>query len=200
MRTCVMLDVDGVVVNGRPSDGRFWSADIHQDLGVAPEKLADGFFRPHWTDIVLGRRDLHTVLQDCLPRIAPGVTADALIDYWFAMDARLDQGVLSRVSDLRDMGFRVYLATNQEHRRARYLMTDLGLAQHVDGMVYSAAIGARKPDQRFFAACAAQTEALASDLILVDDTPANVLAAQAMGWRAHVWSGGDDLIGLVTGE
>ena len=200
MQQCLMLDVDGVVVNGRPSDGRFWSADMHQDLGVAPDQLADGFFRPYWTDIVLGRRDLYTVLQDCLPGIAPGVTADALIDYWFAMDARLDAGVLTQVAALRDMGCRVYLATNQEHLRARYLMTDLGLAQYVDGMIYSAAIGVRKPDQRFYAACASQTKAPASDLILVDDTPANVEAAQDAGWRAHIWTGGDDLIGLVIGH
>ncbi|MDJ0821656.1 MAG: HAD-IA family hydrolase [Paracoccaceae bacterium] len=198
MTRCLMLDVDGVVVTGRPSDGLSWATDIERDLGIDFDKLAKGFFAPHWDDVVLGRRDLRTVLDASLPDIAPDVTADVLIDYWFAMDARVDQDVLTQVDALRTLGQKVILATNQEHLRARYLMQEMGLARYVDGIVYSAAIGARKPQKAFFNACAAHANAIPTNLILVDDTAANVAAAQGAGWRAHLWTGEQDLIALVT--
>jgi len=44
------------------------------------------------------------------------------------------------VQRLRLSGMRVFLATNQEHRRARHLMETMGLKAYVDGMLYSAAL------------------------------------------------------------
>ena len=122
-----------------------------------------------------------------LARIAPNVTARTLIDYWFVNDSRIDQAVIDAVAELRMIGDRVYLATNQEHMRATYLMETMGLKDHVDGIFYSASIGHRKPAREFFEYSTAAVAAPVSSITLIDDTEDNVLAARAFGWNAVHW-------------
>lgn len=185
----LMLDVDGVLITGRPSDGAFWATGLDQDLGLNPEDIQAQFFAPYWADVVLGRRDL----MDCLHAIWPGlgvdVSAEAFVRYWFAMDARVDQAVMSACADLRGHGHKVFLATNQDHMRAGYILNDLGLKEHVDGIFYSAAMGVKKPDAAFFAKAGAGVTAP----FLLDDTAANVDAARQAGWDAEQWQTGMDV-------
>jgi putative hydrolase of the HAD superfamily len=89
---------------------------------------------------------------------------------------------------LRTSGWRVFLATNQEHVRARYLTETLGLGAHLDGIVYSAALGHRKPANEFFRGAEKAVSAAPGDLVLVDDAPANIEAARRCGWDAIHWT------------
>lgn len=184
----LMLDVDGVVVCGRPADGRSWSTSMLDDLGLDAADLRREFFAIHWDDILVGRAGLDERLAPVLARIAPHLTVGRLTDYWFAQDSRLDMDLLEWIARLRRGGLSVHLATNQEHRRARYLMERLGLAAHVDAIHYSARVGFRKPDPAFFATVAATVGAPPASLLLVDDLTENVEAALAAGWRAIHWT------------
>jgi len=195
-----MLDVDGVVVDGRPEDGRSWATDIERDLGIAPERLHALFFAKHWTDIVTGRKDLVEVLEACLPTLSPSLTTQAFLDYWFEKDSRVEESVLADCDALRQGGTRILLATNQEHLRARHLMDRLALGRHVDGMIYSAQIAARKPERAFFEAAARLSGSPPEDILLVDDTQANVAAALDAGWDAVLWSKAASLLDLVEGR
>lgn len=197
MSVCVMLDVDGVVVTGHPHDGRSWAADIEQDLGITPQDLQQHFFIPHWKAIVVGEKRLDTVLEDCLPRLAPDLTPQDFMAYWFARDARLEEDVLADCDLLRARGVKVFLATNQEHFRARHLMEMLGLSSRVDGIVYSAQVGAKKPQRAFFDAALSLAGSMPETTFLVDDTRANVDAARAAGWAACHWTGGQRLLELL---
>lgn len=49
-----MVDVDGVLVCGRPLDGKPWASTIEADLGLKPSDLDREFFIPYWNDIVIG--------------------------------------------------------------------------------------------------------------------------------------------------
>ncbi|MCF3932357.1 HAD-IA family hydrolase [Acuticoccus sp. M5D2P5] len=200
MTQCLMLDVDGVVVNGREEDGRSWATDIERDLGIAPDRLHGAFFVPHWNDIVTGRKPLVDTLAACLAELAPSLSAHTFIDYWFTKDAALDAAVLADCDALRARGVTVYLATNQEHLRARHLMDRLALGDHVDGIVYSAEIAARKPDRAFFDAALRRSGSAPGDTLLVDDTLANVDAARAAGWNAVHWTAGARLADLFEGR
>ncbi|SMR84115.1 putative hydrolase of the HAD superfamily [Aliiroseovarius halocynthiae] len=189
----LMMDVDGVVVTGRPEDGADWSTGLETDLGVPTDALRDQFFGCHWSEIVTGQKPLRPALTDALATIAPLVTAEALIDYWFRKDARLDHAVLSSIADLRTQGVKVYFATNQEAARAAYLWDVLGLRDFADGMLCSAALGAAKPSSAFFQAAITHTGAKPHHHLLVDDSAANVEAARKAGWQAHLWTEGQDL-------
>jgi putative hydrolase of the HAD superfamily len=193
----LMVDVDGVLICGRPEDGRHWSTSLEADLGVRPDDLHSEFFAKHWDDIVIGRARLEDRLPPVLERIAPHVVADQLIDYWFARDARVDHQLIQDLRGLQSGGIQIHLATNQEHRRAQYIMCNLGLAAIVDGIQYSAQIGARKPDAAFFQCAASRAGLAPMDVLLIDDTPENVSAARVCGWEAVLWTGEDSLLDML---
>lgn len=193
MIRALMVDVDGVLIRGRPSDGRPWASDIEADLGLKAVDLHRAFFVPHWDDVVVGRVDLATVLIPALAMIAPNLTYDRFVAYWFENDARLDTALLGELAQRRRLGTRIYLATNQEHQRASFLTTRLGLRSHIDGIFYSAAMGCRKPDPAFFEKAARLAGLKASELLLIDDTAANVVAARRAGWAAIEWRDGSSL-------
>jgi putative hydrolase of the HAD superfamily len=180
-----MVDVDGVLVDERPEDGRHWHASIEEDLGFTSGALQEQFFAPYWENIVLGRAGLMEHLVTALHAIAPDVSAARCVAYWFERDSRLVAPVLAELSLARSSGIRVYLATNQEHLRAAYLMEKLGLAQHVDGIFYSARLGAKKPDLEFFAKVQAAVGLRGEELLLVDDSDQNIEAALT-SWHALI--------------
>ena len=84
---------------------------------------------------------------------------------------------------VRASGLQLHLATVQEHRRADYLWTTLGLRDRFDGLHHSAAVGFAKPDPAYFAAVEARTGFAADELLLIDDSPHNIEAAKLAGWR-----------------
>jgi putative hydrolase of the HAD superfamily len=194
----LMLDVDGVLVDGRPQDGKHLFTDLETDLGISLDSLQQAFFTPYFQAIVTGKDALQPRLAAVLKKIAPGVSADSLIAYWFENDSRIVTPVLDAVGTLRQAGARVFLATNQEHLRARYLMEDMGLGHHVDGIAYSAALGWRKPKPEFYRLAAELAGAEPADIVLVDDIEANVLAARAAGWRAVHWHAGMELLPALS--
>lgn len=184
----LMVDVDGVLVDGRPEDGRHWQASLEEDLGFTSDALHEHFFAPYWENIVLGRAGLMEHLTTALQKIAPHVSPAQLVSYWFPMDSRLVAPLLAELSLVRAAGVRVYLATNQEHLRAAWLMEKLGLAEHVDGIFYSARLGAKKPDMAFFARVQAAVGLRGEELLLIDDSRPNVEAALQAGWQALHWT------------
>ena len=192
-----MVDVDGVLVNGRPGDGRHFATDLEADLGVSIEKLQAEFFAPHWEAIVTGRVAMLERLVPVLARLAPTLPVERFLAYWFENDARVDEEIRSALCDYRAAGVRVFLATNQEHLRARYLMETLGLAHDVDGMFYSAALGDRKPGAAFFRLAAERAGAKPADIAFVDDAGVNVEAARKAGWDAVRFEPGGDFRAIV---
>lgn len=184
----LMVDVDGVLVDGRPEDGRHWHTSIEEDLGFTSHALQEQFFAPYWEDIVLGRAGLMEHLTTALSTIAPHVSPAQLVSYWFERDSRLVTSLLLELSSARSAGMRVYLTTNQEHLRADYLMEKLGLAEHVDGIFYSARLGAKKPDPEFFAKVQAAVGLRGDEMLLIDDSRENIEAALKAGWQALHWT------------
>lgn len=183
----IMMDVDGVIVSGRPKDGAHLFTDLEADLGISAPTLQREFFKPRWPDIITGRKALLPELAEFLTDIASAVSAQTLIDYWFENDSRLVEAVIDDMAKLRAKGLRVYLATNQEHMRATYLMEVMGLAGQVDGIFYSAAIGHRKPSEQFYRNIQETLAASPQDITLVDDTEENIIAARARGWNTIHW-------------
>lgn len=190
MIKALLLDVDGVLVDGRPEDGRHWQTSLQADLGVDPAELHAQFFAPYWDAVVLGHAGLLEHLTTALRTVAPTLDPTAFISYWFERDSRVATGLLSELALLRSDGIAVYLATNQEHLRACYLMETLGLAAHVDDIFYSARLGAKKPEMRFFTQVETALGMHGDELLLIDDSGPNIDAARQAGWRAFRWTQG----------
>ncbi|NLR98605.1 HAD-IA family hydrolase [Rhizobium sp. P38BS-XIX] len=194
----LMVDVDGVLVHGRPSDGLPLFTYLERDLGLSLEVLQETFFKPYWKDIVTGRDAIEPRLTEVLGRIAPELQARTLIDYWFENDSRLDHGLLDELAALRIGGTKLFLATNQEHMRAAYLMETLGLSSCFDGIFYSAALGHQKPSAEFFRLATDRVGLAANEIGFIDDVEANVEAARQFGWKAMQWTSGSRLQDAVA--
>jgi putative hydrolase of the HAD superfamily len=192
----LMVDVDGVIV-AHP-DGRRWDHDLEADLGLPSDRLQSEFFKPHFNDIVLGKAALHERLAPVLAQIAPHLTCQQVTDYWFEKDSHLDQDLLAELAGYRALGVELHLATVQEHLRADYLWTGMGLRDRFDAIHYAAALGCKKPEPAFFAAVEARTGFNSDELFFIDDAPRNIAAAQAQGWRAALWTGERRLAELLA--
>ncbi|ANL26170.1 HAD superfamily hydrolase protein [Rhizobium phaseoli] len=195
----LMVDVDGVLIHGRPADGLPHFTFLERDLGLRLDLLQQAFFQTHWSEIIIGREALEPRLSAVLAEIAPHLTAATLIDYWFENDSRLDLNLLEELAALRQSGVALFLATNQEHRRARYLMEEAGLGAHVDGIIYSAALGHRKPSPDFFRLATERAGALPGEIGFIDDMAENIEAARQFGWHAAQWTAGTTLAGAFPG-
>jgi putative hydrolase of the HAD superfamily len=182
----VMVDVDGVIVT-HPSGGG-WADHLERDFGLSPRKLHEHFFEKHWGDIVCGRAGLRERLGPVLLDIAPSLTCDQLIDYWFANDAHLNRNLLRDLSDLRQRGIKIDLATVQEHERAHYLWNNLGLCDLFDSLHYSGDLGCAKPDLAFYKMIEERTALTPSQIFFIDDRSENVDGAQRAGWTAALWT------------
>ena len=194
----LMVDVDGVLIHGRPADGLPHFTYLERDLGLRPDLLQREFFQTHWGDIIIGRDELEPRLASVLARIAPHLRAATLIDYWFENDSRLDRNLLTDLALLRKSGVTLFLATNQEHLRARYLMEQLGLSAHFDDILYSAALGHSKPSPDFFRLATERAEAMPSEIAFIDDMAMNIEAARQFGWNAAQWTAGATLAGALS--
>ncbi|MBX4940175.1 HAD-IA family hydrolase [Rhizobium binae] len=195
----LMVDVDGVLIHGRPTDGLPHFTYLERDLGLRLDLLQQAFFQTCWNDIVIGREALEPRLSAVLAEIAPHLSAATLIDYWFENDSRLDLNLLEELAALRQSGVALFLATNQEHRRARYLMEEASLGAHVDGIIYSAALGHRKPSPDFFRLATERVGALPGEIGFIDDMAENIEAARQFGWNAAQWTADTTLAGAFPG-
>ena len=191
----LMVDVDGVVVVQPEPHG--WSTHLARDLGLSPSRLQAAFFAPHFGDIVHGRATLRDRLALVLAQLAPHLSAETLIAYWFEQDSHLDHGLLAQIDQLRAAGLRAHLATAQEHERADYLWTRLGLKDHFAAIHYAAELGCAKPHPDFYKRVEVRCGLAASALFFIDDKLANVEAARACGWKAAVWTGEETVVALM---
>ena len=126
-----------------------WPTTSHRGRPVI-EWLRSDFFSVFWPEILVGVLDLLPTLQTCLDQANIDMPAHRVVDYWFAMDSKVNQEILAHCEALRTAKIMVYLATNQDHLRARYLMKDLNLSAHVAGIFSSAQLGVVKPDPDFY--------------------------------------------------
>lgn len=184
---CVVWDFDGVL-NRNIVDGRFlWSETLEQDTGHSLESVQAAIFSDAFPEILRGRIDLldHVAAWAESAGYAPG--AAAFLDYWFAKDAQPDPRMLGYMERLAAAGLRQVIATNNEPRRTAYIEREMGFGQRVEAIFSSGRLGCAKPDQEFFDRVRGALGAAPKRLLLIDDSAANVAAAEALGWRAFLF-------------
>ena len=144
----LFLDVDGVLIDGyhaNPERRCPWYANLHADLGVDPDALEREFFEPWIARIVTGEVDIKETLNHVLPRLGYDGSVEAFIQYWLENDSKLNPEMWEAVQALSDRDdLTMYVATAQEHRRARYLWEEVGFRHHFDDLFFSADIGHAK--------------------------------------------------------
>lgn len=193
----LFFDVDGVLVDGyhsNPARVRAWDKDMLSEIGVDPERLRQEFtFDVFVKKVIIGQMGFVEALDRYLPSIGYKKGGMAFAHYWLEKDSVLNIPVVEIARKLKATGdCRLYIATNQEHLRAMWLWGKLGLGEIFDDIFYSARLGARKPEEKFFEhvsrSIGEQTEAP----LFFDDTPKVIDAARAHGWEAVLFDTVED--------
>jgi HAD superfamily hydrolase (TIGR01509 family) len=93
-------------------------------------------------------------------------------------------GTLSLVSRLAAAGHPVTYLSNMPAAYADILLARHGFFQRFQAGVFSAHVGCNKPEPAIYQVAQQRFGAPAAELVLIDDTLANVEAARRLGWQA----------------
>jgi len=189
------LDVDGVLLDPDRHGAGNWSNELEARFGITQPQLREAFFTQSWDDIINGRRPIEGGLAEALELIDSEASVDDVLECWFDADFAVIDRAVAFARHATDLGVRVVLATNQEHRRAAYLRRHLGAEVELSDVIYSADLGFQKHDPAFFELASARLNVARdrrSSVLFVDDVHHNVDVAHAAGWQAiHAPPGGD---------
>jgi len=193
---CVLLDALGTLVrleppwdhlDGEPSEPleRAFRAEMsyyreHSDEGRDPDSLA------------ALRRRCAAILSAELGREV------AVEEMMAAIRFRAYSDAAPALAELRALGVQLVCVSNWDYSLPDVLAR-VGLADELDGVVTSAAVGARKPDPRLFEAALEVAGCAADEALHVGDTPTeDVEGAKAAGIRALLIDrdGGGDIESL----
>lgn len=174
----IVFDADGVVCVAGP-----FTPALEKIHGIAPERLRP-FFTGVFQECIVGTRDLKETIAPHLSDWGWRGTTDDFLRFWFQQEHRISPEVIACVRALRKADYACYLGTNQEKYRAAYLRSEMGLAAEFDEVFPSCEIGARKPALEYFSALQRSIGRPPAEILLVDDTEANIRGAQNSGWAA----------------
>ncbi|HMG44765.1 MAG TPA: transcription antitermination factor NusB [Acidimicrobiales bacterium] len=184
----VIIDLDGVI--------RHWQEDdvpaAEQELGLPKRSISGAAFEPDRLERAmrgeLTAEEWYAEVGDAVAA-AHGGDAAAVAKAFEEVGWRIDESVLDLLDWVRDTtGVPVVLLSNASTRLIPDLLVS-GMTSHFNEIVGSADIGVTKPDARAFEAAADAAGVPVERCVLVDDTPANVAAAAALGMRTIAFDG-----------
>jgi putative hydrolase of the HAD superfamily len=185
----LLIDLDGVL--------RRWDAQRDPPpevpFGLPAGTVSRTAFDPPLLDAATtGRITDEEWRRQIVQRLAPRYGQDAAegaVAAWSAPLGRVEPAVRELVREVRRTATApVCLVSNATTRLERDLDA-LGLRAELDFVINSSRVGARKPDRRIFAAALDAVGVPAAAALFVDDTPALVDAARALGLSAHHFTG-----------
>lgn len=118
-----------------------------------------------------------------------GEVRRALRDAFYQGDA-VNTALLTRIEALRRTGLLIALLSNFS-TDLRHLLSKQNLLRYFDYIGISAELGIMKPDAAAYQAVIDRLALPAAACLFVDDLPANVAAAQALGMHGLVFDGTD---------
>ena len=188
-KTVILCDIDGVIINGRPSDNKRWCEYLDIDLGVDISRITEEFFNVHWKEVIRGKKSLKPTISNILSEMYPKVDTEVFLKYWFENDSGVDNNLLNSLKKLKNSGKRLYLATDQEHERKNYLYHTLGLNKTFEDIFYSAEFGYTKSEDGYWRTLKEKlTEFNTNDMLFIDDRQINIDKAKEHGIEGYLYT------------
>jgi putative hydrolase of the HAD superfamily len=197
MTRAVFFDVDGVLIHGfhaRPDLTRRWDTNLLADMGVDPDRFVKEFiFDVFVKKVSTGHMSVIEALERHLPSLGYKGSPMTFHHYWLTHDSVLNEQLIARIRQLKAKAdIRLFIATNQEHLRATWLWSHLGLHELFEDIFYSARVGVRKPERGFFDFVERKIGPQTEPPLFFDDTPKVIDGARAAGWEAVLFNTIDD--------
>lgn len=103
-------------------------------------------------------------------------------------ELQLIEGTAALIQELKAQGHTLHFLSNMPEPYADYLEQTFPLKDWFVSGVFSGRVKQSKPSQAIFDLALAQFDAKAEDVLFLDDHPANIAAAKALGWQAHLFT------------
>jgi putative hydrolase of the HAD superfamily len=191
MIDAVVFDFGGVLMRtADPISRREWEAQ----LGLAPGELERAV---HGSEAWIKAQCGQISVEDYWATVAaalkipteqlPALQAD------FFRDDHLDYDLVKFIADLRRMGYKVGLLSNDAPTLEAKLRDQLAIYDAFDAVVISAQIGVMKPDPGAYHAIAQRLGVKPATCVFIDDNLANIDGARRVGMQAVHYRAGMDL-------
>lgn len=102
------------------------------------------------------------------------------------------------IKDLKEAGYKVYCLSNMSTKALRECKEVFDFVPLLDGYVYSCDVKMCKPDRDIYEFTLEKFGIKAEESVFIDDTAANVKAAEAVGIKGIVFTGKDDAMERIA--
>ncbi|WP_323980664.1 HAD family hydrolase [Aeromonas media] len=174
-RVVVSWDPVGIVRSVRGPDGA--------------EALAEQLFNhPDWLEVDRGTLSLHAMASQAEART--GLSAAENLAILQAVPASLlpDPAMVTLIEVLHSAGHRLYALSNMGHASIDWLEQHQEFWRFFSGKVVSARVRMIKPEPDIYRYLLVSFDLKAGECLFIDDSPANVAAAQALGLQGMVFT------------
>lgn len=186
-KTAILFDVDGVVIQAKPFT--FALDELH---GMSKDFMAP-FFNNQFKGCLVGASDLKEELKTFLPAIPWTGGVEDFLDFWFQAENCPDPELLSEIARLRESGYFVAVATNQEKYRVQFMREQMAFGSMFDQVFVSCEIGYKKPMAEFYDVVTRNLRGCGIEsIVFFDDRADNVEGAAGAGWDARLYSSIED--------
>lgn len=138
----------------------------------------------------LGTATFNQVWLDILKPLNKVNKLDKVIDMWWSHEFWLEDA-FSLVKELKKSGYRLAILTNNWNDMGPRLINVPGI-ENFDYIFESSDIKLRKPDPAVFQYVEDKIQTTGNDILLIDDTEKNIVAAKSFGWQSFLYKLGDD--------
>lgn len=167
-RVVVSWDPVAIVSSVRGSEGAEWLA----------ERL---FNHPDWLEVDRGTMSLHTMARQAERRT--GLCAAENLAILQAVPSSLlpDPAMLTLIAELHDAGHKLYALSNMGHASIDWLELHQDFWRFFSGKVVSSRVRMMKPEADIYRYLLVSFDLEPAECIFIDDSPANIVAAEALG-------------------
>ncbi|HDN9013990.1 TPA: HAD family phosphatase [Aeromonas salmonicida] len=152
------------------------------------EALAERLFNhPDWLEVDRGTLSLHTMARQAQERT--GLSAAENLTILQAVPASLlpDPAMLTLIAELHGAGHTLYALSNMGHASID-LLEQQPFWRFFSGKVVSARVRMIKPEPDIYRYLLVSFDLKADECLFIDDSPANVAAAKALGSRGMLFT------------
>ncbi len=184
MIKAVLFDLDGLVIVGKK---KIFSQRFAEEFNIPYEAISE-FFDNDFRECSFGRADLKEKVAPYLVKWNYPGTVEDFLKYWFEGNNTTDKEVLGIVDDLRAKGIQCHISTRQEKYRKEYLLNEVGLKDHFDGILCTCDIGYDKWETGYWDYVFKKLESKPEEIMFFCDSQKNVDNAKSLGIEAYFYS------------
>ncbi|MCY9820680.1 HAD family hydrolase [Aeromonas media] len=174
-RVVVSWDPVGIVRSVRGPDGA--------------EALAERLFNhPDWLEVDRGTLSLHAMASQAEARTGLSMAENLAILQAVPASLLPDPAMVSLIETLHSAGHRLYALSNMGHASIDWLEQHQEFWRFFSGKVVSARVRMIKPEPDIYRYLLVSFDLKAGECLFIDDSPANVAAAQALGLQGMVFT------------